>query len=188
MGKAVKNVVVLGVDPGLSGAFVVFDGADLFEYYPMPLVTSGKYKQVDFFGVRDLLQKLSGRYQGMHVFLERAFAMGMGVSGAFSYGRGFEALVIAIALNKLPVTQVEPSKWTREMHEGLSQDLKAKARSQQAVVRLFPQLVGKLPRRPKGGVDEGPMDALLIAAFGLRRMKGEVGKAKVTSDDVGDFY
>lgn len=165
-----RAISVLAIDPGIGGAFVVTDGADFFKSYEMPLVVSGKEKAVDFDGVMDLLRRVREELGGVHVFLERAVPMAMGSKGAFSYGRGFEALVIAVRLHEFPSTLVEPARWTKEMHEGISADLKPKARSLIAVKRLYPQLVRLLPRRPKGGLHDGPIDALLIAGYGLRKL------------------
>lgn len=179
-----KTLKVLGVDPGTNGAFVLFDGA-AFVTAAMPITISGKEKLVDFLGVQSLLAALKKNHGLFHVFLERAVPMAMGSKGAFTYGRGFEALVIALGLAGNPVTHIEPSKWTKEMHEGISADLKPKARSLIAVKRLYPQLVGSLPKRPKGGLHDGPIDALLIAGYGLRRLQGQ---KPVNADEVGDFF
>lgn len=162
--------VVLGIDPGLSGAFVITDGNSYLRSYPMPLKISGKEKSIPFGEVLALLSKLQWDHGRFPVFLERAVSFGMGTKAAFNYGRGFEAIMIAIANQELPLTLVEPGKWTKEMHEGISSDMKPKVKSAIAVDRLYPQLVGLLPRRPKGGFLDGPVDALLIAGYGLRRL------------------
>ncbi len=162
---------VLGIDPGLAGAFVVFDGSD-FASYAMPIVEIGKEKSIDFDGVHELLWNLQEKHgAGLHVFIERAVPFAMGSKGAFNYGRGFAALEIAIFLLKFPVTYVEPNKWTKEMHEGISADLKPKSKSLVAVKRLYPNLVPQLPKGRKGALLDGPIDALLIAGYGLRKGK-----------------
>jgi hypothetical protein len=158
----------LGIDPGLKGAFVLIGGKK-FETYPMPTVSYGKDTIVDFSGVNKLLWNLKNKYPVIEVHLERAVSFGMGITGAFNYGRGFAALEIAIKLNKLPVTYVEPGKWAKEMHQGITKDLKPKAKSLIAVERLFPHLVAKLPRNGKGKLLDGPVDALLIAAYAERK-------------------
>ncbi len=174
----------LGVDPGINGAFVVTDGT-MLEAHAMPIVTAGKEKLVDFAGVHNLLVSLRRRHGNVHVFLERAVPMAMGSKGAFTYGRGFEALVVALGLVGFPVTQVEPGRWAKEMHEGISADLKPKAKSLIAVKRLYPQLVRALPKRPKGGLHDGPIDALLIAGYGLRKL---FGSKPPETDLIGDFF
>lgn len=173
----------LGVDPGVSGAFVLTDGETL-KTWPMPVCTDGKDKSIDFDGVHELLDSIThGGQLQFHVYLERAVPMAQGMKSAFNYGKGFAALEIAISLLKLPVTYVEPNKWTKEMHEGISTDLKSKAKSLIAVKRLFPKLVRQLPTNTKGRLLDGPIDALLIAAYGLRS-----GSVKTAKADIEDFY
>lgn len=144
----------------------------------MPLKIAGKEKLTDFKAVYDWLAQLE---RSTHVFLERAVSFGLGTKSAFDYGRSFEAIVIALEQLELTVTYVEPAKWTKEMHEGIHTDLKGKAKSLIAAKRLYPHLVGLLPTKPKGGVHDGFIDALLIAGYGLRKVRGAV-KPEVEPD------
>ena len=66
------------------------------------------------------------------------------------------------------MTYLEPSKWAKVMHEGISKDLKPKAKSTIAVERLFKKFHGSLPRNKNGKIHEGVMDALLIAGYAER--------------------
>lgn len=180
---------VLGVDPGINGAFVVTDGSTYLQSFPMPIEMVGTDKSIHFDGVMTLLKEITEIAEVVHVFLERAVPFKMGTKGAFSYGRGFEVLNVSLRLTQLPVTLVEPAKWTKEMCEGINADLRPKARSLIAVKRLYPTLVRALPTRPKGGLLDGPVDALLIAGYGLRRLRGYVvPPPKKAVEDVGDFY
>jgi len=175
---------VIGIDPGNEGAFVLTDGVNFLETFLMPVEKVGKDNLISFSKVVFILRSFVSKFGTSHVFLERAMPMAMGAKGAFTYGRGFEALRIALGCLKLPFTMVEPSKWSKEMHEGISADLKPKAKSLIAVQRLYPQLVGKLPKRPKKqNYMDGPIDALLIAGYGLRKFKSEE-----QNDENLDFY
>lgn len=172
------KALALGIDPGFAGAFVLTDGESYLKVWPMPLVViPGGDRTIDFDGVHELLYNIC-EGQRPHVFLERAIPMAMGSKGAFNYGRGFAAIEIAIQLIGVPVTYVEPAKWAKYMHEGLSTDLRPKAKSLMAVRRLYPKLVGVLPTNTKGTLMDGPVDALLIAGYGIRR--GLVGGATVS--------
>lgn len=157
---------VLAIDPGNNGALVRLTKSGDFEWRSMPLKEDGKNTSVDFFGVEKILRSFLGVDM---VLLERASAFNMGASGAFNYGRGFAALEIAIALLDMPVTYVEPSKWSRAMHQGISKDLKPKAKSLIAAERLYPKQFKQVPRGPiSGKPHEGVIDALLIAGYGLK--------------------
>jgi hypothetical protein len=183
MKKKNNGFGVLGIDPGLQGHFVLFNGKK-FASWKMPVKTNGKTKEIIFDHVAELIQKIFLDFGEFHVYLERAVSFGMGSTGAFNYGRGFAMLEIALKLSELPVTYVEPGKWTKEMHEGISKDLKPKAKSLVAVERLYPSLVAQIPRNKNGRLDEGCVDALLIAGYGYRKQSG----AKVLSETIPDFY
>lgn len=156
---------VLAIDPGNKGALILFDGKKL-KHWAMPTNRDG---EVDFEWAHNILSGVADHHCGVTVYLERAVSFGMGTRSAFNYGRGFAAVEIAIFLTKLPAVYVEPAKWTKVMHQGIAKELKPKAKSQIAVRRLFPHLVDRLPRNKKGELLDGPVDALLIAAYGLKQ-------------------
>jgi hypothetical protein len=159
-----RSKSVLAVDPGKSGAIVWLNSAGDFAYFQMPLDTEGL---VDFKTVDEIF----GDYAGADVppvFLERAVSFGMGTKGAFNYGRVFEAVRLAIELNHLPLTMVEPGKWSKVMHQGIDSRLKAKEKSLIAVKRLFPKQFKNIPTNRKGKHHDGVIDALLIAGWALK--------------------
>lgn len=153
---------ILGIDPGLTGAFVYLTRKE-FRFALMPV----QDKRVDFDGVRALI----ARERPAQVILERAMPLAMGSKHAFNYGRDFAALEIAIRLSKTPVLYVLPKDWMKTLLEGVDARLKPKERSQIAVRRLFPHLVSKIPANKNGKLHEGIVDALLIAAYGLNKNK-----------------
>lgn len=174
---------ILGIDPGLEGSFILYDGF-VFEQWKMPTRKIGKGKEIVFKDLHAIVHSILVSHGRMPVYLERAVAFGMGSTGAFNYGRGFAAVEIALSVLDFPVTYVEPHKWAKEMHEGISKDLKPKAKSLVAIERLFPDLVRHLPRNTKGKLLEGPVDALLIAGYGYRKQ----GSAPPVDIEIPDFY
>jgi hypothetical protein len=164
---------ILAIDPGHNGAFVWWDG-ERVRYEATPLRDpTAKVKEVDFEKICVFLKDRPD-----HIYLERANSFGMGMKAAFNYGRGFGAIEIAIRLAQIPVTLVEPGKWVKEMTEGVDANLKPKVRAWLAFQRLFPQLIGQVPRtkvtkRNKEGVPhDGVVDAQLMAEFGRRKLGG----------------
>lgn len=172
---------IFGIDPGLTGSIVLYDGEGV-DVWAMPVNKIGKHSEIDFERVHAILHSVSCDWGALPTFLERAVSFGMGSTGAFNYGRGFATIEIALKILQFPTTYVEPGKWTKEMHQGIAKDLKPKAKSLVAVERLFPKLVKTLPRNTKGRLLEGPVDALLIAGYGYRQL---FGSQKV---DIPDFY
>ena len=157
--SAFDDKLVLGIDPGLSGAFVWFSPNGI-TYEPMPLNAE---KRVDFVQAQALIQK----FPLDHVFIERAMPMAMGAKHAFNYGQDFKSLLLALELSFVSFTLIEPSKWTKVIHAGVSADLKPKAKSLVAAKRLVPKFLNELPKgKVSGKIDEGGLDALLIAYYG----------------------
>ena len=117
-------------------------------------------------GIVEILTKYS---KDSHVFLEKAQSMpGQGVSSMFNYGVGFGTILGILAALKIPHTLVHPKTWCKVMHAGTTAD-DAKARSLEAVRRLFPSVPIIRPRCTKP--DEGYVDAILIAEYGRRCLK-----------------
>lgn len=172
---------VIGIDPGITGAVVALGSDGNFQYWKMPVKPAGKLVEIDFVYLRGMLRDIDGRYDGLHVYLERAVPFAMGTKSAFNYGRGFAAIEHSLQDLDIPYTLVEPGKWTKVMHAGIAKDWKAKAKSIVAVQRLFPKEARQIPKNKNGKMHEGVMDALLLAGYGQRQTNGEVG-------DVGDFY
>lgn len=160
--------IICAIDPGLSGAIVFTDGKTLFRSFTMPIQIHGKEKEIDFFLLKDLLASSWNVTPFVHVYLERAIPFAMGSKAAFNYGKGAMATELAIRTHSYPMTLVEPARWTKIMHEGISADMKPKAKSALAVQRLFPHFLHSIPKSKKGKPHEGIVDALLIAGYALR--------------------
>ena len=163
-------MIYIGIDPGQGGALVRLSAGNAFSFARMPLHEN---KDVNRGQVYDWLCKFRGLES--HVFLERAIPMAMGSKHAFNYGRGFAALEIAIEQSGIPVTYVEPAKWTKEICAGIDSNLKPKARSAIAMQRLFPHILVEVPKGKTGKLHDGVVDALLIAEYGRRLLGGKSG-------------
>lgn len=152
---------VIGIDPGLTGAIVVIDDNE-FRCIDMPVVE----KEIDYDGICGVFLQ----YQGTQTFLERAIPFAMGAKSAFNYGRGFAALELAIRAMRMPVTYIEPAKWTKVMHAGIDSGLKPKFKSLIAIERQFPNIMEFIPKSSTGKLHDGVIDAILIAEYGKRMM------------------
>lgn len=153
--------MIIAIDPGQAGAIVLINGdrlrVDLLPY---------ENKSVNF---EELIRLLLSYPKKVPVFLERAMPMAMGAKHAFNYGADFRSLEIALKILNFSVTHVEPSKWTKEMHQGINADLKPKAKSKLAVERLYPKLIPMIPVSPRAKkLHDGVIDAILIAGYGQR--------------------
>lgn len=171
-----KTKRILGIDPGLKGAFVLMSENEV-QFSPMPINPAG---DIDFNRIQEILDRTNPSM----IFLERAVSFGMGITGAFNYGRGFAALEIAIGLSGRAVTYIEPKKWAKVMHNGIDSNYKPKVKSEIAIQRLFPTLCDKLPKNSKGKIPDGFIDAVLIAGFGSREMGLHIDFSEITCHDL----
>lgn len=158
--------MILGVDPGFSGGCAILSmGGEILYAGIMPLVA----KVLDFVSMSELIE----RFQVTHCFLEKAQSFPkQGVVSSFNYGKHFGHLEATVAMLKIPYTLVSPSVWTRDLHQGIDAFLPAKEKSLLAVRRLYPTFDLRKSARCKNP-HEGMMDSILIAAYGLRKLKGQ---------------
>lgn len=156
--------IVLGIDPGLSGAIVLFGGG-VFDYIVMPIKNKNEVNAT-------LIKNFIESHQHLIdcVFLERPLAFNMPARAALNYGRGFGAIEAVVELSGLPVIYVEPKKWTKIIHQGINSKLEAKEKSLVALNRLHPKIKPLIPANRNGKLHDGVVDALLIADYGVRSL------------------
>jgi crossover junction endodeoxyribonuclease RuvC len=158
--------VIVGVDPGLSGALFFLDSncPSIGEAIDIPvhlLTRGGKKKhEVDIAGLIGVLAQRSIT----HAFVESVGAMpGQGVSSVFAFGKTFGVLLGVIAARSIPVTLVPPVRWKRTL--GVSKDKDGcRARASQ----LLPEAAHQWLLRKH----DGRAEAVLIALYGLRALSG----------------
>jgi crossover junction endodeoxyribonuclease RuvC len=150
---------VLGVDPGLTGAFAVIETSlDLLLIWDMPTAFSGTgtRKEVVPVFVADIIRDNHPDV----CFIERVGAMPkQGVSSVFSFGRSYGVVLGVLGALRVPVHLVSPGDWKRAMK--LGQD-KSAARAMAA--RLFPH-AGHYFQRVR---DHDRAEAALIACCGVK--------------------
>ena len=159
---------VVGIDPGLDGGIAVLSGGKGIELYVMPVYGGkGGKRSVDAAMLGSKLRELG---DDLHIFLEQVGARpGQGVASMFSFGEGFGIVKGVIGALALPHDLVTPQKWRAALgvvgNEGTKQTAAARA------AQLFPGLDLRATPRSKKPHD-GLVDALLIAAYGLRALLG----------------
>lgn len=156
--------MVVAIDPGKSGAIVLVNGNKL-KTFTMPL---GPDKSLDFEELVRILLSLPD----CKVYVEKAKALAMGSKHAFNYGMDFKAILIALEILERPYQLIEPSQWSKQMHQGINSDLKPKAKSLIAIKRLFPKLVSQIPTTPRAKkLHDGVVDAVLIAGYAQKYLR-----------------
>lgn len=154
---------VLGIDPGLDGALVSWDGEELSILEVPTMHSTGRGREVDW---NALYQEWRVQFWYTdHVFLEKIHSRpGEGVSSAFKFGMVYGGLKGIIAALELPLTPVPPNVWKK--YYGIQASKKG------AVLRasqLFPAYASEF-RGPRGGIKDGIAEAALIARYGFEKM------------------
>lgn len=145
-------MIYIGIDPGLSGGIAWYSShSGIRAAYKMPVTDRELLDAVEG------LLTLSGE---LIALLERVHASPqMGVTSAFTFGRGYGKLEMALTAARIPFDYVQPAKWQRAMGCLTKGDKNvSKARAQQ----LFPELK----------ITHAIADALLIAEYGRRLHTG----------------
>lgn len=147
-------MLVLGVDPGISGGLALLSDTGELKWAEVMPVLRNTVPTVDSLAFRNLLFGLT--LGSVFAYVERAQAMPrQGVSSAFNYGVIFGSILTAIADLGIGYEFVSPAKWKRDL--GLKSD---KRDSIDRVRQLYPTFHVK---RSEDGIAE----AILIARFGL---------------------
>ena len=153
-------MIIIGIDPGVSGAICILNNGKITEVYEMPTMIDGKKnkKQVNGAEITNIFQKELISNTNAKVVIEHVSAMpGQGVTSMFNFGQSFGVLKGICAALKLPVYFVRPVKWKRYFN--LIKTNKDASRTK--VIEIFPYISSKIPKKK----DANKADAILIAAY-----------------------
>lgn len=160
-------MIVVGIDPGFSGAIAVVDAGRLVEVHDMPTLASPKGRtELDHLSLLGILRMVEERSRGgAVVWLEQVAAMpGQGVSSVFRFGQTYGAIECAVMSVHLPLRHVTAPVWKRAL--GLTAD---KGVCRRAAILRYPDAAQAFARVK----DDGRAEAALIAAYGAQRLVGE---------------
>ena len=153
-------MIIIGIDPGVSGAICILTDGKITEIYEMPTMIDGKKnkKQVNGAEVTNIINKELVNEKDINVVIEHVSAMpGQGVTSMFNFGQSFGVLKGICAALKLPVHFIRPVKWKK--HFNLINTEKDASRTK--VIEVFPYISSKISKKK----DSNKADAILIARF-----------------------
>lgn len=152
---------ILGVDPGLSGACVVYapqfsvKSGMRWNVIDLPTIGEGSQRRINAPALRDFITKFTPD----HAFVESVAAMPkQGVSSGFRFGRATGAIDAVIACCGVPISYVHSIRWKK--HHGLKGPDKEQSRMR--ALQLAPELSIFLERKK----DHGRAEAALLALYG----------------------
>ena len=153
-------MIIIGIDPGVSGAICILNNGKITEIYEMPTMIDGKKnkKQVNGAEITNIINKELINEKDINVVIEHVSAMpGQGVTSMFNFGQSFGVLKGICAALKLSVHFIRPVKWKK--HFNLINTEKDASRTK--VIEVFPYISSKISKKK----DANKADAILIARF-----------------------
>ena len=153
-------MIIIGIDPGLSGAIAILENNEVKKILEIPVMSEGKKnkRQLNNAQLVNLLKDNIKDFNDASVVVEQVNAMpGQGVTSMFNFGQTFGAIKGICAALGLPIYFVRPAKWKK--HFDLINSSKDASRTK--VIEMYPLLSSQLSRKK----DVNKSDAVLIARF-----------------------
>ena len=155
-------MLIIGIDPGISGAICFFEDGQVKEIIDMPVMADGKKNKRQINGPQTY-NEISRRInkfpkKDIIVVIEQVSAMpGQGVTSMFNFGQSFGVLKGICSAMQLSMFFIRPVKWKK--YFGLIKTEKDASRTK--VIEIFPYISSELSRKK----DSNKADAVLIASF-----------------------
>ena len=153
-------MIIIGIDPGLSGAIAILEDNKVLGIFDMPVMAEGKKnkRQLNSSQLVNIITDNTDKTKEIAVIVEQVNAMpGQVVTSMFNFGQTFGAIKGVCAALKLPIFFVRPSKWKK--HFELINSSKDSSRTK--VIEMYPSVSEKLSRKK----DVNKADAILIARY-----------------------
>ena len=155
-------MLIIGIDPGISGAICFFENGQVKEIINMPIMADGKKNKRQINGPQtynEILKRINNYpKKDIIVVIEQVSAMpGQGVTSMFNFGQSFGVIKGICSAMQLSMFFIRPTKWKK--YFGLIKTEKDASRTK--VIEIFPYISSELSRKK----DSNKADAVLIASF-----------------------
>ena len=179
-------MIIIGIDPGISGALAAYDTAQekFIWLEDMPTIASGVSgkKMINPFALRETFSVIVHDHPAdeIEVIIEQVSAMpGNGVTAMFNFGRSFGIIEGVVCAMKLPLHMVRPATWKKSM--GYTND---KEVIRADMTRHYPYFADLLKRK----LDADRAEAMALCLYHRKRINAnrnalEVYNAELLKDD-----
>jgi len=155
-------MLIIGIDPGISGSICFFKDGNILDVIEMPTMTEGKKnkKQVNGSQIYNEISKQINytEKKDIKVIIEQVSAMpGQGVTSMFNFGQSYGILKGICSAMQLPMYFVRPAKWKKYFNLINSE----KDASRTKAIEIFPYFSSNLSKKK----DSNKADAILIASY-----------------------
>ena len=163
-------MLIIGIDPGISGSICFFENGKIIDVVEMPTMTEGKKNKRQVNGAQvynEILKRINkSEKHNVRVVIEQVSAMpGQGVTSMFNFGQSFGILKGICSAMQLPLFFIRPAKWKK--YFGLINSEKDASRTK--AIEMFPYYSSNLSKKK----DSNKADAILIASFYYETYKFE---------------
>ena len=157
-------MLIIGIDPGISGAICFFENGEVKEIIEMPTMADGKKnkKQINVTQIyNEILRRIRNfSKKDIFVVIEQVSAMpGQGVTSMFNFGQSFGVIKGICSAMQLSTYFIRPVKWKK--YFGLIKSEKDASRTK--AIEIFPYISSNLSKKK----DANKADSILIASFFL---------------------
>ena len=155
-------MLIIGIDPGISGAICFFENGEVKEIIEMPTMADGKKNKRQVNGTQiynEIVKRIENlSKKEIYVVIEQVSAMpGQGVTSMFNFGQSFGVIKGICSAMQLSTYYIRPVKWKK--YFGLIKSEKDASRTK--VIEIFPYISSNLSKKK----DANKADAILIASF-----------------------
>ena len=155
-------MLIIGIDPGISGSICFFEDGRIIDVVEMPTMTEGKKNKRQVNGSQiynEIIKRINkSDTQDIRVVIEQVSAMpGQGVTSMFNFGQSFGILKGICSAMQLSMYFVRPAKWKKYFNLINSEKDASRARA----IEIFPYFSSQLSKKK----DSNKADAILIASF-----------------------
>ena len=163
-------MLIIGIDPGISGAICFFDNGKILDVIEMPTMNEGKKNKRQVNGAQ-IYNEISKRMNKTHnddvrVVVEQVSAMpGQGVTSMFNFGQSFGIIKGICSAMQLSLYFVRPAKWKKYFNLINSE----KDASRTRAIEIFPYFSSNLSKKK----DSNKADAILLASYFHETYKNE---------------
>ena len=138
-------MLIIGIDPGISGSICFFEDGKIIDVVEMPTMTEGKKNKRQVNGSQiynEILKRIMKiEKQNVRVIIEQVSAMpGQGVTSMFNFGQSYGILKGICSAMQLSMYFVRPAKWKK--YFGLINSEKDASRTK--AIEMFPYFSSQL--------------------------------------------
>mgnify|MGYP001139062593 FL=1 len=163
-------MIIIGIDPGISGSICFFEDGKVTDIVEMPNMADGKKNKRQVNGAQ-IYNEISSRIKNFNkedikVVIEQVSAMpGQGVTSMFNFGQSFGVLKGICSAMQLSTYFIRPAKWKKYFNLINSE----KDASRTKAIQIFPYISSKLSKKK----DANKADAILLASFFFETFQSE---------------